>query len=135
MGDGWYSGTANAVWQNLDIVREAQPRLVLVLAGDHVYKMDYARLLAEHVAAGADATVACIEAPLADGRHFGVMASTPNAACWPSSEKPAGRPGPARQARPRAGQHGHLRLRAEFLARNWNAMPCDPSSSHDFGAT
>jgi glucose-1-phosphate adenylyltransferase len=63
-GERWYSGTANAVYQNLDIVREARPRYVLVLGGDHVYKMDYSVMLAEHVRRGADASVACIEVPL-----------------------------------------------------------------------
>ena len=71
--EGWYSGTANAVYQNLDILREADADRVLVLAGDHVYKMDYARLLADHVARGADLTVSCIEVPLDQAREFGVM--------------------------------------------------------------
>ncbi|MBP6542782.1 MAG: NTP transferase domain-containing protein, partial [Piscinibacter sp.] len=60
----WYSGTANAVYQNLDLLGEAGPDHVLVLAGDHVYKMDYAVMLADHVASGADLTVACIEVPV-----------------------------------------------------------------------
>lgn len=60
-GEGWYSGTANAVWQNQDILRENKPDYVLVLGGDHVYKMDYAVMLAEHVESGAVVSVACVE--------------------------------------------------------------------------
>jgi ADP-glucose pyrophosphorylase len=63
-GELWYSGTANAVYQNLSILREARPKLVLILGGDHIYKMDYAVVLAEHVARGAGLTVACLEVPI-----------------------------------------------------------------------
>ncbi len=70
---GWYGGTADAVYQNLDILRTHAPEYVLVLAGDHVYKMDYGVMLAEHEATGADVTIACIEVPLEDARAFGVM--------------------------------------------------------------
>src|SRR5262247_3245670 len=69
----WYRGTADAVFQNLDILRRHEPRYVLVLAGDHVYKMDYAKLLADHVNRQADLTVACVEVPLEQARSFGVM--------------------------------------------------------------
>ena len=70
----WYQGTADAVYQNLDILRRHDPKLVLILAGDHVYKMDYGRMLEDHVAARAQMTIACIDVPLADARSFGVMA-------------------------------------------------------------
>src|ERR1700745_2762489 len=60
----WYRGTADAVYQNLDIMRSYRPKYVLILAADHVYKMDYGRLVAYHAASGAECTVACIEAPL-----------------------------------------------------------------------
>ncbi len=71
--EGWYSGTANAVYQNLDMLREAHPHYVMILGGDHVYKMDYSRMIADHVRHGADITVACIEVPLEEARGFGVM--------------------------------------------------------------
>ena len=61
LGESWYSGTADAVYQNLSLLTDAQAEYVLVLAGDHVYKMDYSVMLAEHVAKGADVTVGCIE--------------------------------------------------------------------------
>ena len=69
----WYAGTADAVYQNLDIIRNHNPAYVLVLAGDHVYKMDYGPMLAAHVEQGADVTVGCIEVPLAQAVAFGVM--------------------------------------------------------------
>jgi len=69
----WYAGTADAVYQNLDIIRNHNPSYVLVLAGDHVYKMDYGPMLAAHVAQGADVTVGCVEVPLAEAVAFGVI--------------------------------------------------------------
>src|SRR5450830_471775 len=69
----WYRGTADAVYQNIDILREHDPKYILVLAGDHVYKMNYANLIEDHVALGAPCTVACVEVPLAEASAFGVM--------------------------------------------------------------
>ncbi|HSX85357.1 MAG TPA: sugar phosphate nucleotidyltransferase, partial [Cellvibrio sp.] len=69
----WYAGTADAVLQNLDIIRRHNPEYVLILAGDHVYKMDYGTMLAAHVERGADITVGCIEVPLEMATAFGVM--------------------------------------------------------------
>ena len=69
----WYLGTADAVFQNLDIVQEYQTRFVIVLAGDHVYKMDYEPMLQQHVEQGADVTVACIEVSRSEASGFGVM--------------------------------------------------------------
>ena len=69
----WYKGTADAVYQNLDLLRRHAPEYVLVLAGDHVYKMNYARMLVDHAARDADMTIACIEVPLADASALGVM--------------------------------------------------------------
>jgi glucose-1-phosphate adenylyltransferase len=71
--DSWYRGTADAVFQNLDIVRDHRARYILILAGDHAYKMDYASLINDHVARGKPCTVACIEVPLAQACEFGVM--------------------------------------------------------------
>ena len=71
--DSWYSGTADAVYQNLDIIRTHKPDYVLILAGDHVYKMDYGPMIAHHVDSGADMTVGCIEVPLEMAKAFGVI--------------------------------------------------------------
>jgi glucose-1-phosphate adenylyltransferase len=70
----WYRGTADAVYQNLDIVQSTNAEYIVVLAGDHVYKMDYSVMLADHVAKGAGCTVGCIEVPRAEASAFGVMA-------------------------------------------------------------
>jgi glucose-1-phosphate adenylyltransferase len=72
-GAEWYRGTADAVWQNIELIREAAPRCVLVLGGDHVYKMDYSTMLAEHCERGADVSVACVTVPLDQAAEFGVM--------------------------------------------------------------
>ena len=69
----WYSGTADAIYQNLDIIRRHKPDHILVLAGDHVYKMDYGPMLAYHVESNADMTVGCIEVDLEQAKAFGVM--------------------------------------------------------------
>ena len=69
----WYAGTADAVYQNLDIIRNHDPAYVLILAGDHVYKMDYGPLIAAHVEGGADVTVGCVEVPVGEASAFGVM--------------------------------------------------------------
>ena len=73
MENYWYLGTANAVYQNLDIIRSHHPEYILILAGDHVYKMDYGSMLAQHVENNADLTVGCIPVPLAEASEFGVM--------------------------------------------------------------
>lgn len=85
----WYRGTADAVYQNIDILRRHRRKYVLILAGDHVYKMDYARMLADHLASGAVMTVACIEVPLADASQFGVMSVGVNGRISAFDEKPA----------------------------------------------
>src|SRR5579859_2637247 len=70
----WYRGTADAVFQNFDILRAANPQYFVILAGDHVYKMDYSNMLADHVGKGAGCTVACVEVPLTEACGFGIMA-------------------------------------------------------------
>src|SRR5210317_435374 len=70
----WYQGTADAVYQNLDIIRAEEPEYVLILSGDHIYKMDYGNMLAEHVARGAEMSVCCLEVPIEEAAGaFGVM--------------------------------------------------------------
>jgi glucose-1-phosphate adenylyltransferase len=71
--DKWYAGTADAVFQNMDIIDDYAPEYIIILAGDHVYKMDYERMLVQHVNSGADVTVACLEVPAAEATGFGVM--------------------------------------------------------------
>ncbi len=85
----WYAGTADAIYQNVDILRTQSPRFVLVLAGDHVYKMDYSKMLADHVGRGADMTIACLEIPVEDARAFGVMQVDASDRIVAFQEKPA----------------------------------------------
>ncbi|MEN8205609.1 MAG: glucose-1-phosphate adenylyltransferase [Pseudomonadota bacterium] len=87
--DSWYSGTADAVYQNLDIIRIHKPDYVLILAGDHVYKMDYGPMIAHHVDTGADMTVGCIEVPLQTARAFGVISVDAGGRVTRFDEKPA----------------------------------------------
>ncbi|MBL0089292.1 MAG: glucose-1-phosphate adenylyltransferase [Ideonella sp.] len=132
-GERWYSGTANAVWQNADIVRESRPDLVLVLAGDHVYKMDYTVMLAEHVERGADMSVACLEVPVEDATQLGVMATDASGRITGFEEKPS-KP----QALPERPTHalasmGVYVFNAAFLIDELARDAADPTSSHDFG--
>ena len=87
--ESWYLGTADAVYQNLDILRAHKPEYILVLAGDHIYKMDYSQLIADHVAQGKACTVGCIEVPLAEASAFGVMAIDGQRRIISFAEKPA----------------------------------------------
>jgi glucose-1-phosphate adenylyltransferase len=85
---GWYTGTADAVYQNIDILRNHGPKYVLILAGDHIYKMDYGDMLAEHVAQKADMTIGCIEVPIEEAKAFGVMSVDVNRRIVAFDEKP-----------------------------------------------
>lgn len=133
IGPGWYSGTADAVYQNLDILRESESEYVMILASDHVYKMDYAVMLADHVANDADVTVACIEAPLSTAVGFGVMAVDDDSRVIEFEEKPA---------RPKSipgmpdfalASMGIYVFNTRFLCDQLERDAQDPASSHDFG--
>jgi glucose-1-phosphate adenylyltransferase len=132
-GEQWYEGTADAAWQNLDLLREARADLVLVLAGDHVYKMDYSRILAEHAESGADVTVACTEVPRAEASAFGVVHADAQGRITSFIEKPADPPGiPGSPDRSFVSMGIYVfgsQLLADELARDAS----DPTSNHDFG--
>ena len=129
----WYRGTADAVYQNIDILRRHGRKYVLVLAGDHVYKMDYARMLADHVASRAAMTIACIEAPLVDATQLGVMAVDANWRITAFEEKPA-RPAPMPVRPDRAlASMGIYVFEEGFLYEQLNRDAEDSGSSHDFG--
>ena len=129
----WYQGTADAVYQNLDILREADPDFVLILAGDHVYKMDYGRLLAFHVENKADMTVACLEVPVPDATAFGVMSVDDNSRVVKFDEKPAHpAPIPGKPDKSLASM-GIYVFNTRFLFEQLIRDADDPHSSHDFG--
>jgi glucose-1-phosphate adenylyltransferase len=129
----WYTGTADAVYQNLDILRESRPRYVVVLGGDHVYKMDYGMLLAEHVERAADMSVACLQVPLADATGFGVMTVDARDRIVAFDEKPA-RPRALPDSPDRAlASMGIYAFNTDFLIEQLELDAADPASSHDFG--
>ncbi|TAN49594.1 MAG: glucose-1-phosphate adenylyltransferase [Methylococcaceae bacterium] len=133
LNDAWYQGTADAVYQNLDIVRKNAPDYVLILGGDHIYKMDYRKLLADHVARSADLTIACIDMPLADAGRFGVMSVDKNWKITDFQEKPE-HPVPIPNRPDRAlVSMGIYVFNAGFLfdILAQDAQNC--ASSHDFG--
>ena len=73
LGEQWYSGTANAVYQNIYSIEKSQPKLVLILSGDHIYKMDYSEMIRDHIDSNADLTIGCLPVELKQGSQFGVM--------------------------------------------------------------
>ena len=129
----WYLGTADAVYQNIDIIESYGPQFIVLLAGDHVYKMDYEKMLQQHVDSGADVTVGCLEASLEEATGFGVMHIDAKNThhCLPGEAQESA--AHARQARRRAVQHGHLCLRDVIPDRYSQRDAADPNSSHDFG--
>jgi glucose-1-phosphate adenylyltransferase len=129
----WYRGTADAVYQNIDILRRHERKYVVVLAGDHVYKMDYERMLADHVASQAVMSIACIEAPLADATQLGVMTVDADWRVTAFKEKPA-HPSPMPGCSDRAlASMGIYVFDEAFLYDQLIRDAEDASSSHDFG--
>lgn len=129
----WYRGTADAVWQNIDIFRSEAADYVVVLAGDHVYKMDYAVMLADHVARGAPVTVGCLEVPRMEATGFGVMAADENGRVTAFLEKPADPPGIADKPDHALASMGIYIFDADFLFDQLDRDSRDPQSAHDFG--
>ena len=87
-GADWYKGTANAIYQNMEFIDRYSPDYVLILSGDHIYKMNYARMLAYHKKMGADCTIAVIDVPLEEASRFGIMSADENGKIFKFSEKP-----------------------------------------------
>lgn len=132
-GESWYKGTADAVFQNLDIIRDYGPEFILILAGDHIYKMDYGKMIAQHVQLQADMTVACLDVPLADAKAFGVMAVNTEQRVVEFVEKPSN-PAPISGDPARAlASMGIYVFNAAFLYEQLKRDADEPKSSHDFG--
>jgi len=133
LGPDWYRGTADALYQNLSIMKLHRPKLVLVLAGDHIYKMDYGPMLAYHVEKRAHITVGVVEVPVQDASGFGVMTIDDTNKVIDFKEKPAkpdsmpGREGIA------LGSMGIYVFDARLLYKLLEQDAADPTSSHDFG--
>src|SRR5882672_708254 len=129
----WYRGTADAVFQNFDIFRASRPEFFVVLAGDHIYKMDYSSMLADHVARGSECTVGCVEVPIAQASDFGVMAVDENMRIIDFLEKPADAPPmPGKPDRALASMGIYI-FSADLLYAELERDHIDDDSAHDFG--
>jgi glucose-1-phosphate adenylyltransferase len=134
MGDeSWYLGTADAVYQNLDILRAHKPEYILILAGDHIYKMDYSGLIADHVAQGRKCTVGCIEVPRAEATAFGVMAIDTERRIIGFLEKPADPPAMPGKPDMALASMGIYVFDAQHLFEALEKDATTPGSSRDFG--
>ena len=131
--ENWYQGTADAVYQNLDILRTYEPDHILILAGDHIYKMDYGRILAAHVAKNADMTVACLEVPREEARAFGVMGINEDWRVTSFLEKPADPPSMPGKPDKALASMGIYVFNAPFLYEQLARDTLTRNSSHDFG--
>jgi len=130
----WYEGTANALYQNIEFIREHNPKYVLVLSGDHVYKMDYADMIAEHAESGADMTVSCMEVPIHEAAgNFGVMSIDEKNRICDFHEKPQSpcplvdKPGYT------LASMGNYVFNTEFLIQQLLKDAQNPDSEHEFG--
>jgi glucose-1-phosphate adenylyltransferase len=131
--DQWYLGTADAVTQNIDIIRSYGPRYMVILAGDHIYKMDYELMLEQHVERGADVTVGCIEVPRMEATGFGVMHVDEKDRIVDFLEKPADPPGMPDRPEVALASMGIYVFETEFLIEQLERDANEPDSAHDFG--
>ncbi|GIQ75023.1 glucose-1-phosphate adenylyltransferase [Bradyrhizobium sp. RD5-C2] len=129
----WYVGTADAVYQNIDIIEAHGTKYILVLAGDHVYKMDYEIMLKQHVESGADVTVGCLEMPRTESSGFGVMHIDENGLIQSFLEKPADPPPMPGKPDKSLASMGIYVFNSEFLFDELRRDAADPNSAHDFG--
>ena len=129
----WYKGTADAVFQNIDILQSSNAKYVVILAGDHIYKMDYGQMLACHVKNNADMTVGCLNVPLEEAKAFGVMAVDDEDRIFEFAEKPANpkhMPGDTTQS---LASMGIYVFNAQFLYDELARDAANQSSTNDFG--
>lgn len=129
----WYRGTADAIYQNIDIIQSSRPEYVVVLAGDHVYKMDYSLMLKDHVASGAGCTVGCIEVPRQEASAFGVMAVDSERRITEFVEKPSHPPAMPGRDDVSLASMGIYVFNAQYLYQLLEDDLQNPQSSHDFG--
>jgi glucose-1-phosphate adenylyltransferase len=129
----WYQGTADAVFQNIDIIDSYGPEFMVILAGDHIYKMDYEVMLAEHVANGADVTVGAIEVPRSEASGFGVMHVDESDLIVDFIEKPADPPAMPGRPHSALASMGIYVFETKLLFEVLNEDASDIDSTHDFG--
>ena len=129
----WYRGTADALYQNIDIMHRHSPEYVMVLGGDHIYSMDYSKMLMAHLTSGADVTVGCVEVPCEEATEFGVMSIDANLHVTKFTEKPAEPDSiPGKQDKSLASMGIYI-FSTEFLFSALVSDAADKSSTHDFG--
>ncbi|MFZ9394626.1 MAG: glucose-1-phosphate adenylyltransferase [Erythrobacter sp.] len=129
----WYEGTADAVYQNIDIIEAHRPEFIVILAGDHIYKMDYELMLRQHVDQGADVTVGCMEVPRVEATGFGVMAVDDKDRIVEFVEKPADPPAMPGKPDVSLASMGIYVFTTKFLFEQLRRDAADPDSSRDFG--
>ena len=129
----WYAGTADAVYQNIDIIRSYGPQYIVLLAGDHIYKMDYEQMLQQHVASGADVSIGCVEVPRAEASAFGVVHVDAADRVVSFLEKPKDPPGMPDKPELSFASMGIYVFATNFLLDELERDAADASSSHDFG--
>ncbi|PLV61022.1 glucose-1-phosphate adenylyltransferase [Erwinia sp. B116] len=131
--DHWYRGTADAVTQNLDIIRRYRAKYIVILAGDHIYKMDYSRMLIDHVESNARCTIACLPVPLAEASAFGIMKVDENSRVVEFLEKPADPPAMPDDSSKALASMGIYIFDADYLYSMLEEDQGLPESDHDFG--
>lgn len=122
----WYEGTANAIYQNLNFIRMYNPDYVLILSGDHIYKMDYSKMLRAHIEKGADCTIAAIEVSLKEASRFGILNTNEDGSIYEFEEKP-------KQPKSTLASMGVYIFTAEKMYKYLEEDDNDPNSSKDFG--
>ncbi|MGQ0733554.1 MAG: glucose-1-phosphate adenylyltransferase [Acidobacteriota bacterium] len=133
VGEHWYQGTADAVYQNLYSLLRERPRFVIVLAGDHIYKMDYRKMLQAHIEYDADVTLASIEVPIGEGHRFGIVAVDQQNGVAGFQEKPASPTPMADLPHLALASMGIYVFNVDVLVRALESDAADPDSRHDFG--
>jgi glucose-1-phosphate adenylyltransferase len=129
----WYEGTADAVFQNIDIIAAHDPKYIVILAGDHIYKMDYELMLQQHVRQGADVTVGCLEVPIAQATGFGVMAIDDEGRITEFVEKPDNPPAMPGKPDIALASMGIYVFNTQFLFDQLRRDADTPGSKRDFG--
>lgn len=129
----WYEGTADAVFQNIDIIASHAPKYMVILAGDHIYKMDYELMLQQHVQTGADVTIGCLVVPCEEAKGFGVMAVDANSVITDFVEKPENPPSIPGDPANSLASMGIYVFDTKFLFEQLRRDAEDPNSTRDFG--
>lgn len=133
VSEEWYKGTADAIYQNVDLMRESGAEYVLILAGDHIYKMDYGKMLATHARTNADMTIACINVSLEEAKGFGVLAVDDADRVVEFCEKPNSPKAMPDDPTKAFASMGIYIFNAKFLYEQLIRDAHEPKSSHDFG--